>query len=71
MFLFGLSRCGIALDAWMLPILDDMLDQPLEQPLMISNSEIDFQWPAAIKKMMKLTKESNDQGETAQTITNV
>uniref|UniRef100_A0A8C0SHH7 Platelet-activating factor acetylhydrolase n=1 Tax=Canis lupus familiaris TaxID=9615 RepID=A0A8C0SHH7_CANLF len=44
-------RCGIALDAWMLP-LDDAIYSRIPQPLFFINSER-FQFPENIKKMKK------------------
>ncbi|KAF3831605.1 hypothetical protein GH733_000417 [Mirounga leonina] len=44
-------RCGIALDAWMLP-LDDEIYSRIPQPLFFINSER-FQYPSNIKKMEK------------------
>ena len=63
MFLSALPRCGVAIDGWMLPILDDELDQPLEQPLLLINCSFGFQWPEAIRKMMKIVKPPNEQGQ--------
>ena len=47
----------------MLPILDDQLEEELQQPLLLINCEEGFQWPAAIRKMMKLTKPPNEHGK--------
>ncbi|XP_032196069.1 platelet-activating factor acetylhydrolase isoform X1 [Mustela erminea] len=44
-------RCGIALDAWMAP-LDDEIFSRIPQPLFFINSER-FQYPANIEKMKK------------------
>ncbi|XP_035969347.2 platelet-activating factor acetylhydrolase isoform X4 [Halichoerus grypus] len=44
-------RCGIALDAWMLP-LDDEIYSRIPQPLFFINSER-FQYPSNIEKMEK------------------
>ena len=48
------SRCGIALDCWMLPIHNDVLEAGVHQPLLFINSS-DFQWAENVKNMMKLT----------------
>uniref|UniRef100_G3THA4 Platelet-activating factor acetylhydrolase n=3 Tax=Loxodonta africana TaxID=9785 RepID=G3THA4_LOXAF len=45
-------RCGIALDAWMLPLGDEVYSR-IPQPLFFINSE-QFQFPANIIKMKKL-----------------
>ncbi|KAB1261307.1 Platelet-activating factor acetylhydrolase [Camelus dromedarius] len=44
-------RCGIALDAWMLPVGDEVCSR-IPQPLFFINSER-FQYPSNIKKMKK------------------
>lgn len=44
-------RCGIALDAWMLPLAEEVLSN-FSQPLFFINSE-QFQYPANIIKMKK------------------
>ncbi|KAM7173673.1 platelet-activating factor acetylhydrolase isoform 1-T1 [Macrochelys suwanniensis] len=45
-------KCGIALDAWMLP-LDDQVYSRVHQPLLFINSE-KFQWASNVLKMKKL-----------------
>ncbi|XP_006120742.1 platelet-activating factor acetylhydrolase isoform X2 [Pelodiscus sinensis] len=45
-------KCGIALDAWMLP-LDDEVYPRVHQPLLFINSE-KFQWATNVLKMKKL-----------------
>lgn len=45
-------RCGIALDAWMTP-LDDELYHRVKQPIFFINSE-KFQWAGNISRMRKL-----------------
>lgn len=47
----------------MLPILDDQLEEKLEQPLIFINSDFDFQWPAAIRQMMKLVQAPDNKGD--------
>ena len=55
-------RCGIALDAWMLPIDEEQLEEEMEQPLLFVNCDFDFHWPASIAKMMKLVKPPDECG---------
>lgn len=45
-------RCGIALDAWMFP-LDDEIFPRVKQPIFFINSE-KFQWAGNISRMKKL-----------------
>ncbi|XP_053140042.1 platelet-activating factor acetylhydrolase [Hemicordylus capensis] len=45
-------KCGIALDAWMLPLCDEVYPR-VHQPLLFINSE-KFQWPSNILEMKKL-----------------
>lgn len=49
----GFDRCGIALDAWMLPVGDDIYQNSVQQPLLFINSE-KFQWADNILKMKQL-----------------
>ncbi|XP_032039689.1 platelet-activating factor acetylhydrolase isoform X1 [Aythya fuligula] len=58
-------RCGIALDAWMLPVGDDTYENSVQQPLLFINSE-KFQWADNILKMKKLS--SNDSNKKMITI---
>ncbi|XP_054051348.1 platelet-activating factor acetylhydrolase isoform X1 [Rissa tridactyla] len=58
-------RCGIALDAWMLPVGDDIYQNSVQQPLLFINSE-KFQWADNILKMKKLG--SNDANKKMITI---
>ncbi|NWI65870.1 PAFA acetylhydrolase, partial [Todus mexicanus] len=58
-------RCGIALDAWMLPVGDDIYQNSVQQPLLFINSE-KFQWADNILKMQKLS--SNDTNKKMITI---
>uniref|UniRef100_A0A8C3JHY4 Platelet-activating factor acetylhydrolase n=1 Tax=Calidris pygmaea TaxID=425635 RepID=A0A8C3JHY4_9CHAR len=58
-------RCGIALDAWMLPVGDDIYQNSVQQPLLFINSE-KFQWADNILKMKKLS--SNDANKKMITI---
>ncbi|KAM6207880.1 platelet-activating factor acetylhydrolase isoform 1-T1 [Sarcoramphus papa] len=58
-------RCGIALDAWMLPVGDDIYQSSVQQPLLFINSE-KFQWADNILKMKKLS--SNDTNKKMITI---
>ncbi|XP_065537859.1 platelet-activating factor acetylhydrolase isoform X2 [Lathamus discolor] len=58
-------RCGIALDAWMLPVGDDIYQNSVQQPLLFINSE-KFQWADNILKMKKLS--SNDTNKKMITI---
>ncbi|XP_010022926.1 PREDICTED: platelet-activating factor acetylhydrolase, partial [Nestor notabilis] len=58
-------RCGIALDAWMLPVGDDIYQNSVQQPLLFINSE-KFQWADNILKMRKLS--SNDTNKKMITI---
>lgn len=54
-------RCGIALDAWMFP-LDDEIFPRVKQPIFFINSE-KFQWAGNISRMKKLDStviEEND-----------
>lgn len=51
-----LTRCGIAFDAWMLP-LDDEVYHKVQQPLLFINSE-KFQWATNVMKMRKLGKQN-------------
>lgn len=46
------SRCGVALDAWMFPLEDEIFAQ-VKQPLFFINSE-KFQWAGNISRMRKL-----------------
>lgn len=46
------TRCGVALDAWMFP-LDDELFPRVKQPIFFINSE-KFQWAGNISRMKKL-----------------
>ncbi|NXT18645.1 PAFA acetylhydrolase, partial [Syrrhaptes paradoxus] len=59
------DRCGIALDAWMLPVGDDIYQNSVQQPLLFINSE-KFQWAENILKMKKLS--SNDTNKKMITI---
>lgn len=59
------GRCGIALDAWMLPVGDDIYQNSVQQPLLFINSE-KFQWADNILKMKKLS--SNDTNKKMITI---
>lgn len=59
------GRCGIALDAWMLPVGDDTYKNSVQQPLLFINSE-KFQWADNILKMKKLS--SNDSNKKMITI---
>lgn len=45
-------RCGVALDAWMVP-LDDEIFPRVKQPIFFINSE-KFQWAGNISRMKKL-----------------
>ena len=48
-------RCGIVLDAWLVPLPEDVLrEMTIEQPLIFINSFQDFQWKENIKKMVDL-----------------
>ncbi|XP_025949651.1 platelet-activating factor acetylhydrolase isoform X1 [Dromaius novaehollandiae] len=58
-------RCGIALDAWMLPVGEDIYQNSVQQPLLFINSE-KFQWADNILKMKKLG--SNDTNKKMITI---
>ncbi|KYO34108.1 platelet-activating factor acetylhydrolase isoform A [Alligator mississippiensis] len=49
-------KCGIAFDAWMLP-LDDEVYHKVQQPLLFINSE-KFQWATNVMKMRKLGKQN-------------
>ncbi|XP_074845105.1 platelet-activating factor acetylhydrolase [Carettochelys insculpta] len=51
-------KCGIALDAWMLP-LDDEVYPRVHQPLLFINSE-KFQWASNVLKMKKLDSTSTE-----------
>ena len=62
-FLCAIYRCGIALDCWMHPVDERTLDQGIQQPLVFINSHFDFQVPDSIRKMVKLTKPTNRQGQ--------
>ena len=42
---------------------EEQLDEEMDKPLLFINSDFDFQWPAAISKMMKLVKEPDKHGE--------
>lgn len=46
------SRCGVALDAWMFPLEDEIFSQ-VKQPIFFINSE-KFQWAGNISRMRKL-----------------
>lgn len=46
------TRCGIALDAWMFPLDEDIFPR-VKQPIFFINSE-KFQWPGNISRMKKL-----------------
>ena len=56
----------MVLDCWMTPLSDELMDKPLEQPLLFVNSDLDFQGPTSVKKMLKLVKPANEHG----TVTN-
>ena len=60
---YVLHRCGIALDCWMHPVDERALDQGIQQPLLFINSHYDFQVSDSIRKMLKLTKPVNRQGQ--------
>uniref|UniRef100_A0A8C5I3U1 Platelet-activating factor acetylhydrolase n=1 Tax=Gouania willdenowi TaxID=441366 RepID=A0A8C5I3U1_GOUWI len=45
-------KCGVALDSWMFPLVDEMFPQ-VKQPIFFINSE-KFQWAANISRMKKL-----------------
>lgn len=49
---FFLNRCGVALDAWMLPLSDEVYPK-VHQPLLFINSE-KYQWASNILEMKKL-----------------
>lgn len=49
-------RCGVALDAWMFP-LDDEIFARVKQPIFFINSE-KFQWAGNISRMKKLDSAS-------------
>ena len=61
-FLF-LYSCGIALDAWMFPLEDDIYTTGIEQPLQFINT-YEFQWKENVAKIMKLLKPVNEAGKT-------
>lgn len=63
--MFVFDRCGIALDAWMLPVSADIYQNSIQQPLLFINSE-KFQWSDNILKMKKLI--SNDTNKKMITI---
>lgn len=48
----SLIRCGIALDAWMVP-LDESIFPRVKQPIFFINSE-KFQWAGNISRIRKL-----------------
>ena len=54
-------RCGVALDCWMVPVDESELVR-IQQPLLFINSDLDFQGPAAVKKMLKAVKPVDKQG---------
>ena len=57
-----LHRCGIALDAYIATLSDELAGGPLEQPLLLVNSALDFQGPTSVKMMLKLVKPPNEHG---------
>ena len=48
-------RCGIALDSWLFPIEEDVLNTGFKQPLVFINIDT-FQWPKNIVRMMKFVE---------------
>ena len=48
-------RCGIALDAWMFPLGDELYHHTINQPLLFINTET-FHWRKNIKQIMELLK---------------
>ena len=54
-------RCGVAVDSWMVPVEENELVE-IQQPLLFINSDLDFQGPAAVKKMLKAVKPVDKQG---------
>ena len=53
----------------MLPVDEEQLEEEMEQPLLFVNSDLNFQWPAAISKMMKLVKQPDEHGESCDHVT--
>ena len=49
------------MDCWMVPVDESEL-VGIQQPLLFINSDLDFQGPAAIKKMLKAVKPADKQG---------
>ena len=54
-------RCGVAVDCWMVPVDESEL-VGIQQALLFINSDLDFQGPAAIKKILKAVKPVDKQG---------
>ncbi|NXN99975.1 PAFA acetylhydrolase, partial [Rhinopomastus cyanomelas] len=52
-------RCGVALDAWMLPVGDAIYQDSVQQPLLFINSE-KFQWADNVLKMQQLSSGDAD-----------
>ncbi|XP_015261889.1 PREDICTED: platelet-activating factor acetylhydrolase isoform X2 [Gekko japonicus] len=51
-------KCGVALDAWMLPLSDEVYDR-VHQPVLLINSE-KFQWAANLLEMQKLASANRE-----------
>lgn len=53
-------RCGIAMDAWMFPLGDELYHHTVNQPVMFINSET-FHWKKNIQQIKQLL--NNDIGK--------
>ena len=61
-----LPRCGIAMDAWMFPIHEDTIAAGTSKPLLF----IEFQWQENVQKMLRLSREPDENGiSTCQVLT--
>ena len=56
-----LCRCGIAMDAWLLPIHRDLYKVGVSQPLLFINSA-SWQWAENVRRMMQLAKPVGSDG---------
>ena len=46
----------------MVPLSVELVEEPLKQPLLFMNSDLDFQGPTSVNKMLKLVKPANEHG---------
>ena len=66
-YISPLPRCGIA---WMFPIHEDALAAGISKPLLFINSHLEFQWQENVQKMLRLSREPDENGiSTCQVLT--